>query len=301
VSMTFICPACGKALTMPDEAAGKQGQCAYCNALIEAPASHGEPARLVEPSAPDTPYAAGNSASTYATPTGNLDFGSILGDAWKLVTSNLGLVIGVAIVVFGIIILADAIIEAIAPSNGPDKATNDMLTLITNLVFLPMNFSFAYVFCQIIGRGRSTFGAAFHGYRQWWSLFVTAFIIGACMIPGLVLVFAGATFVSNSGILGGLLVIAGFIVIMMIIMGVFLAPYEVVDKGKPPLEAVQTSWSVTKGRRLTLFVYSFLFGIIGLAGILACGVGLLVTLPLSNAGIVLMYQRLRGIQGTLYE
>jgi len=30
-------------------------------------------------------------------------------------------------------------------------------------------------------------------------------------------------------------------------------------------------------------------------------VGLLVTLPLSNAGIVLMYQRLRGIQGTLYE
>ncbi len=296
--MTFICPACGKALTMPDEAAGKQGQCAYCKALIEAPASHGEPARLVEPSAPDTPYAAGNSASTYATPTGNLDFGSILGDAWKLVTSNLGLVISIIFGVYGFMFVAGAIIEIIAPSDGPSKDINSLLTIILNLVFLPLNYSLVYVFCQIIGRGRSTFGAAFHGYRQWWSLFVTAFIIGACMIPGLVLVFAGATFVSNSGILGGLLVIAGF---MMIIMGVFLAPYEVVDKGKPPLEAVQTSWSVTKGRRLTLFVYSFLFGIIGLAGILACGVGLLVTLPLSNAGVVLMYQRLRGIQGTLYE
>ena len=299
--MTFICPACGKALTMPDEAAGKQGQCAYCNALIEAPASHGEPAKLVTSGTPETPYAAGHASSTYATPTGNLDFGSILGDAWKLVTSNLGLVIGVAIVVFGIAFIAGVIIEGIAPSDGPSKETNSLLTLISNLVLLPLNFSFAYVFCQLIGRGHSTFGAAFLGYRQWWSLFVTGFIIGACMIPGLLLVFAGASVVSSSGVLGGLLMLAGFIVILMIIMGVYLAPYEVVDKGKPPLEAVQTSWNVTRGRRLTLFVYSFLLGIIGLAGILACGIGLLVTIPLANAGTVMIYQRLRGIQGTLCD
>lgn len=95
----------------------------------------------------------------------------------------------------------------------------------------------------------------------------------------------------------GIMVAIGFV--FLIIPGIYLAvkyqfyEYLIVDKGMGPLDAIKRSGVLTEGvkRNLVLF-WLALFGI-NILGMLALGVGLIATIPVSWLANAYVYRRLQ--------
>jgi uncharacterized membrane protein len=96
--------------------------------------------------------------------------------------------------------------------------------------------------------------------------------------------------------LQALIVIGGFI--LLIIPGIFFALrlqftcYLIVDKNLGPVEAVKTSWKITKGNAWNLFFLGILLGLINILGLLCLIVGLFVTVPLTMLATTFVYRKL---------
>jgi hypothetical protein len=77
-------------------------------------------------------------------------------------------------------------------------------------------------------------------------------------------------------------------------LGLAIAGNYVVDQDMSATESMAASWRATngfKGRILVLVIYT---GLLTIAGLLACGVGILVSLPVIGLAITLLYLRLNG-------
>ncbi len=97
----------------------------------------------------------------------------------------------------------------------------------------------------------------------------------------------------------GIATLVGFI--LLIIPGIIwatrfqLAPYLVIDKGMGPFEAMRESWRITKGQTLNLIGYGFVLGVIGILGLLAAGIGIIVAQPVLWLAIVFIYRKLATV------
>ncbi len=92
----------------------------------------------------------------------------------------------------------------------------------------------------------------------------------------------------------------GFGLILFIIPGViialafFAARYLIIeDKNLGIIEALETSWKMTKGYRWKIFLVIFLLAILNALGILALFLGLFITIPLSSLVAVKLYLQLK--------
>lgn len=72
------------------------------------------------------------------------------------------------------------------------------------------------------------------------------------------------------------------------------AVYFIFDKDMGAAQAVRASIAATRGKRLGIFLASFLAGLIGVSGVLGCCVGLVATVPLAMMVFPVMYARLTG-------
>jgi len=99
-----------------------------------------------------------------------------------------------------------------------------------------------------------------------------------------------------ASIAGGLIALVGFI--LLIIPGVILAvrlqyaTYLVVDKNLGPIEALKTSWKLTRGNTWNLFFFGILLGLINILGLLCLVVGLFITVPLGMVATAFVYRKL---------
>lgn len=85
------------------------------------------------------------------------------------------------------------------------------------------------------------------------------------------------------------LIIPGVIILLMF----QFFPYPMLERGAGPLVALQYSMDITHGVKWQLFVFGLaLFGI-NLLGLLALGLGLFVTIPLSALAVAHVYTQLR--------
>jgi len=96
----------------------------------------------------------------------------------------------------------------------------------------------------------------------------------------------------------GLLCFIGFILCIIpgIIVGgmlMFTIPL-IVDRRLGAIEAISQSWNALKGDLLNATLFYFVVTLIAAAGILACGVGILVTFPLFVLSIALAYRDFFG-------
>jgi uncharacterized membrane protein len=82
---------------------------------------------------------------------------------------------------------------------------------------------------------------------------------------------------------------------VIVALGVSLYSYVIVDQGLAGVDAVKRSWEMTKGHKMTIFLF-YLIGIfVLLAGALACGIGmLLVSMPMMMLGMAYLYLRIKG-------
>lgn len=69
---------------------------------------------------------------------------------------------------------------------------------------------------------------------------------------------------------------------------------ELVVSGCGPLEALRRAWALGSGQRLRVFGYSFVAGLVVLAGIMLCCVGVLAATPLASLLLLALFLALRN-------
>jgi Protein of unknown function (DUF975) len=87
-----------------------------------------------------------------------------------------------------------------------------------------------------------------------------------------------------------LLIVPGIIFALMFMFTTFI----VVDRELGPIEAMKESNRITRGYKWSLLGLVLMFVLINLLGVLALGVGLLVSLPVSSLAFVHAYRQLSG-------
>jgi uncharacterized membrane protein len=70
--------------------------------------------------------------------------------------------------------------------------------------------------------------------------------------------------------------------------------FFIVDKDCGAVEALKKSWEATKGETLTMLLFLIVFYLLILLGVICCGVGVLVTMPMVMIGYALLYRKLTG-------
>ena len=95
---------------------------------------------------------------------------------------------------------------------------------------------------------------------------------------------------------GFFLLVVGMFVLMV---GLAMVPFLILDHGMQPMQAIKSSWSLMRGHKLELFILLVVLTIINCGGMLACGVGMLVTTPLTYGAVALFYDRI-AIPGNAY-
>ena len=102
----------------------------------------------------------------------------------------------------------------------------------------------------------------------------------------------GALFLSGFAVGVGtlLLVVPGVIAYL----GLWLGKFYVVDRQQGAVESLKSSWRDTDGNRLDLFVFLLAYFGLSLVGFCMCGIGILVTLPIAEAALTVIYLRRTG-------
>ena len=101
-----------------------------------------------------------------------------------------------------------------------------------------------------------------------------------------------------SSILYGIMVALGFV--LLIVPGVILMirfqfyQYLIIEKKSGPIQALKTSWRMTRGSAWNLFILWLIIIIINLAGALALGIGLFFTVPTTMVAMAYVYKKLEN-------
>lgn len=101
-----------------------------------------------------------------------------------------------------------------------------------------------------------------------------------------------------ASVLYGLIVVLGILLLVIpgVIWGIkyMFYGYFIVDEGRGPWDAIKASGAITRGAKLDLFLLWLVLAGINLLGLLALGVGLLVTIPLSLAASAYVFRNLQN-------
>jgi len=113
-----------------------------------------------------------------------------------------------------------------------------------------------------------------------------------CAIPAGILILAAYLIVGeDSPVLIAVVVVAalGFYVAFMAIAMRWALVFYLGAEGAIATEAIRTSTQWTEGIRWRIFWIAFVLGLLSAAGVIACGIGLLFTVPLSQCCMAALY------------
>lgn len=103
-------------------------------------------------------------------------------------------------------------------------------------------------------------------------------------------------------IITGLVTVAGLF--LFVIPGIYIglrlqfAPYALVDRDRGVFEALSHSWSSTQGQAWQLVGYWLTIMVINIVGMLALGVGLLVSIPVAALAAAHVYRQLSPLSAS---
>lgn len=129
------------------------------------------------------------------------------------------------------------------------------------------------VWCAAARGQTPEFGDMFAGGSRFLPLLATLFLTILAVLLGYVLLIV-------PGIILGL--------------GVAFAQFYVVDQNMGPVDALKASWKATKGHKGNLFLFGLVAMLIGLAGYVACCIGVFVAIPLIMVAWATIYTRISG-------
>jgi uncharacterized membrane protein len=237
----------------------------------------------------------------------DLDIGGCISRGWELFKNNMGLLVGAFLVYF----LIEGAIAAVGyiPLIGP-------LFSLANLVIAgPLMGGLYWVFIQTV-RGRpAQVGDVFCGFRRCFSqLFlghlVPALLAGLCLVP-VAVVFAITMLptilhsMSNSqgsstspaftlaagAMLIGVTLICLVPLFYLTTCWAFTLPL-IIDKDMDFWTAMKTSYKMVKKHWWQVFALILLVGLINVAGVCLCCVGIIFTAPIAFATLMIGYENI---------
>jgi len=216
-----------------------------------------------------------------------LDIGHCIMRAWELLKENLWPVVGISLLIMVISAVVNQIVGLIS---GP--AVRGMIldhhispgrmgiVLATSMVGSPiytvlMAGLFKY-YLKLIRSEAPTFGDAFAGFGP---------LTGQLLLLGLV-----NGFLTTLGYL--LCVVPG---LYLSVSWMFALPL-VIDRNLPFWDAMELSRKVTAKHFFLMLAFLFVIGLLAISGVIACCVGLLVTVPLASLSLLYAYEDIFGRQ-----
>ncbi|MBW3635332.1 MAG: hypothetical protein KY445_02555 [Armatimonadetes bacterium] len=201
-----------------------------------------------------------------------ISFDSI-SEAWKYLQPNLGPWIG-ATLVYALITAALSVLQTrLSPpdANGIPQlgAAYWLTTLVSFVVGQFLIGGLIRMAIATVRTGRADFGLVFSAFD------VLPALIGAGILT---------TIASFFGFL--LCIVPGLLLLGLFL---FVTPL-IVDQRKGALDAMSTSFNTLKPHMWMALLYLLVIGLLAGAGVLACGVGVLVTLPLALLAIAVTYR-----------
>ncbi len=259
--------------------------------------------RLREGAAPSSTFTGAVSEDQLLAREYRIEIGDCLSRAWKLFSENAGIVIGVSLLV-GVIYFGAAMAAGLI---------GKLIPLFDQIVLLIIAGPIAggyFWFLLRLTRGESAgVGDAFHGFSgRFVQLMLSSLVQGLlnflCLAPMfLILAIGGVSVMSLRGAGGGApsfsiglifgLGVTGFLGILAVIYLSTIWAHSyflVVDKGYNFWPAMQLSRKLVQKRWWMTFLLNLVGGIIAGAGILACGIGMIVTVPLYLAMRAWLYE-----------
>lgn len=193
---------------------------------------------------------------------------------WERGRKYWGTLVGALLAMF-VIMMAMGVVAQVVFGDAPA-----FLALVVNLAAMGVQFALTLGFLKM------TLDTARGGAPVFVNLF-------AYFAVGPIVAYFVATLITVIvvGIGTMLLVIPG----LLALLAFFFYAYPIVDEGAGPVEAMKKSAEVTQGSWLPLLGLVFLLGLINMAGALALGLGLLLTIPVTWVAMAAAYDQLSGV------
>ncbi len=224
----FRCPQCEKLLRVPDESAGAKAKCPQCGAIADVPPSDAAaqdsepsspfsgPAQPFQPTArptsgePVNPYSSPASGfepspakphlSGEVVPTA-VDAGSVISYAWEVWKSNLGLLVGITVIVFGVNIgfgIVQNVIVAIFENQGQQELGTFVslpVGFLGNFIQIFLGIGQAQIVLKLLRGQPAEVGELFGGGPLFLRVLGASILAGlamvvgmlACIVPGILL------------------------------------------------------------------------------------------------------------------
>ena len=190
--------------------------------------------------------------------------------------------------------------------------------LIVGILLFPVLVRAGYLVAR---QGQSSFGEAFRDLSSLLKIFVYQLILE--LIPGILIRF-GYMLVQGSAVAGlseasmegghggvsgsmalsgtgGILLWLGYILIPILSLFGWAGPYAILSRRAGIFRAIGQSFSLTAQNFGKVFVAFLLFIGLAILGLLLCGVGLLVVIPMSYVFWPLLYLALTGEEGASHS
>ena len=197
-----------------------------------------------------------------------------VGRAWAALKPNLGTWLAVAVVYVIISSVLNSVLGRAFHFNPRSFGVTPSSLGFRLISAIVTTFLSAMLFKVAIGQirtGRADFGEMFNIFDNAGALALAAVLSSIIISIGFVL-----------------LIIPGIIAALGLGMVIPL----VIDGKLDALSALQRSWEVMKNHLLSYFVLGLVLVLVNILGACACGVGLLVTIPLSFLTLALVYRDL---------
>ncbi|MBX3111540.1 MAG: hypothetical protein KF857_05980 [Fimbriimonadaceae bacterium] len=225
----------------------------------------------------------GDGGPLRGTPRGAVDLGAI-GEAWELMKANwtpfvlATLIAGVAYYVVTLVVS----LPFMATMMAVQTSTSDPTALL--MAQLPMQLVTSLVGSLLMGVLMGGFGHMTIALLRGETVTVNHFfrvLPKAHLFMAFGFLYTLCTYIGLIGCIVGTFVVAGLLMI---------APLFMVDKEMGPVDAIKASFNALKGEWLMAAVFYFVSALVAGIGAVACGVGLLFTVPLAMLAIALVYR-----------
>jgi hypothetical protein len=224
---------------------------------------------------------------TFQQNTGNRDFSisDIFNKSFEIFKADPGSYIGFTIC-GGIVTFAVGLVPVIG-------------SIVNFVIGLPFQMGHA-AYANKYPRGNGQFNSFFDGFKAFGNLLVYSLLIiaigSAIILPtvfGLMAVF-GFSRDNLPAISAPLIMLFIFFLIVLIVLGLFLffAPYYIFFNNMKPIDAIKASFRLSKPNLSKLFLFNVAMALIAVAGALCLLVGLLVAIPIVRIANFYLFKHL---------
>ncbi|WP_017306754.1 hypothetical protein [Spirulina subsalsa] len=203
----------------------------------------------------------------------NFQIEDYIKQGWQVFKDNAALFITTTVCYIVVLIVIGGIDQA--TGGGDQRGGSGISGLLQFFIRVPLEAGFYIIAIKTFKGQARSFGDFFKGFERYIQLVAASIVSAIFILIGLILC-----------IIPGIYLAVSYTLVIPLIL----------DRNLSFWEAMETSRQLVTKKWLSWFVLSILVGVINILGVLACGFGVLVSLPLSYAIWIAAYKDVAGLK-----